>query len=192
MVMDIFRVKFTSFRWRALLNEIKKNSNFKTEVIVKKFKADQMVNLLIIKPPLSTKKRQWLQVYHGIATWFTGNRPTKRDIFLHNVFTVKRIFITIFRWTMNRTRPSLKQRLNVKTQSWIMSENITCTIWIPSYVGFGFVQSLNCTQNDIFMLEILRLPSSLHNHLYDPIHVIAYRNSIMINVVTKHGKKGDI
>lgn len=123
---------------------------------------------------------------------FTGNRPTKRDIFLHNVFTVKRIFITIFRWTMNRTRPSLKQWLNVKTQSWIMSENITCTIWIPSYVGFGFVQSLNCTQNGIFMLEILRLPSSLHNHLYDPIHVIAYRNSIMINVVTKHGKKGDI
>lgn len=184
MVMAILRVKFTSFRWRALLSEIKKNSNFKTEVIVKKSKADQMINLLIIKPPLSTRNdsdcRYTMGSWHA---WFTGNRPTKRDIFLHNVFTVKRIFITIFRWTMNRTRPSLNQQLNVKTQSWIMSENITCTIWIPSYVGFGFVQSLNCTQNGIFMLEILRLPSSLHNHLYDPIHVIAYRNSIMINVV---------
>lgn len=192
MVMAILRVKFTSFRWRALLSEIKKNSNFKTEVIVKKFKADQMVNLLIIKPPLSTRNdsdcRYTMRSWHGLQEI---DQP--RETYSCIMYSLSReFFITIFRWTMNRTRPSLNQPLNVKTQSWIMSENITCTIWIPSYVGFGFVQSLNCTQNGIFVLEILRLPSSLHNHLYDPIHVIAYRNSIMINVVTKHGKKGDI
>lgn len=42
------------------------------------------------------------------------------------------------------------------------------------------------------MFEILRLLLFLYNYLYDLIYVIVYRNSKMINVVIKYGKKGDI
>lgn len=53
----------------------------------------------------------------------------------------------------------------------------------------GFWVCLIIKLNGIFMFEILRLLLFLYNYLYDLIYVIVYRNSIMINVVIKYGKK---